>query len=79
MEEKKTTQVVIVTENLRIEGGISLYPGGRLTDYMNKAEHFVAVVNAKVKDHSGKELTSGSFLNLNLQKIEVIMPVDNTD
>jgi len=79
MEEKKTTQVVIVTENLRIEGGISLYPGGRLTDYMNKAEHFIAVVNAKVTDHGGKELTSGSFLNLNLQKIEVIMPVDNAD
>ncbi len=79
MEEKKTTQVVIVTKNLRIEGGISLYPGGRLTDYMNKAEQFIAVVNARVTDHGGKELTSGSFLNLNLQKIEVIMPVDNTD
>ena len=79
MEEKKTTQVVIVTENLRIEGGISLYPGGRLTDFMNKAEHFIAVVNARVTDHDGKELTSSTFLNLNLHKIEVIMPVDSTD
>ncbi len=51
-------------------------PGGRLTDFMNKAEHFIAVVNARVTDHDGKELTSGAFLNLNLHKIEVIMPVD---
>ena len=79
MQETETTQVVILTKNLRIEGGISLYPGGRLTDYMNKAEQFIAVVNARVTDHGGKELTSGSFLNLNLQKIEVIMPVESAD
>ncbi len=79
MQEAETTQVIILTKNLRIEGGISLYPGGRLTDYMNKAERFIAVTNARVTDHDGKELTSGSFLNLNLEKIEVIMPEDAVD
>ena len=79
MKETETTRVIIVTKNLRIEGGISLYPGGRLTDFMNKAEHFIAVVNARVTDHNGKKLTSGAFLNLNLHKIEVIMPVDSAD
>ena len=79
MRETETTRVVIVTKNLRIEGGINLYPGSRLTDFMNKAEHFIAVVNARVTDHDGKELTSGAFLNLNLHEIEVIMPVDSAD
>jgi len=79
MQETETTRVVIVTKNHRIEGGISLYPGGRLTDFMNKAEHFIAVVNARVTDHDGKELTSGAFLNLNLHKIEMIMPADHAD
>ncbi len=74
MQETETTQVVIVTKNLKIEGGISLYPGSRLTDYMNKAEQFIAVVNARVTDHDGRELTSESFLNVNLQNIEMIMP-----
>lgn len=79
MKETETTRVIILTKNLRIEGAISLYSGGRLTDFMNKAEHFIAVVNARVADHDGKELTSGAFLNLNLHKIEVIMPVDSAD
>lgn len=79
MQETETTRVIILTKNLRIEGGISLYSGGRLTDFMNKAEHFIAVVNARVTDHNGKELTSGAFLNLNLHNIEVIMPVDSAD
>ena len=79
MQETETTQVVIVTKNLRIEGKIGLYPGGRLTDYMNEAEQFIAVMNARVTDHDGRKLTSGSFLNLNLRNVEVIMPVDNTD
>ncbi len=79
MQETETTQVVIVTKNLRIEGEINLYSGSRLTDYMNKAEQFIAVVNARVTDHDGRKLTSGSFLNLNLRNVEVIMPVDNTD
>ncbi len=77
--QEDTTHVVILTKNFRIEGEISLYHGGRLTDYMNKAKQFIAVTNAKVTDHGGKELTSGSFLNLNLNEIEVIIPEDNTD
>lgn len=79
MQETETTHVVIVTKNLRIEGEISLYAGSRLTDYMNKAEQFIAVMNARVTDHDGRKLTSGSFLNLNLQNVEVIIPADNED
>ncbi len=77
--QEETTHVVILTKNFRIEGEISLYPGGRLTDYMNKAKHFIAVTNARVTDHGGKELTSGSFLNLNLEKVEVVMPGNNAN
>ncbi len=76
MQEAETTQVVIFTKNFRIVGKISLYAGGRLTDYMNKTKSFIAVTSATVSNHDGKELTSGSFLNLNVDQIEIIMPRD---
>ncbi len=74
MQATETTSIMVLTKNFRIEGEISLYSGDRLTDYMNKAKRFIAVTNATVKDHNGKELLSSSFLNLNLEKIEVIIP-----
>lgn len=76
MQAEENTQVVILTKNFRIEGKISLYSGSRLTDYMNQAEQFIAVTNARVIDHGGKELTTGSFLNINVKSIEVILPGD---
>ncbi len=79
MQVEESTQVVILTKNFRIEGNISLYAGNRLTDFINKAENFIAVTNARVIDHDGKELTSGSFMNLNVESIEVIMPADGVE
>ncbi len=73
MQKAETTQVIILTKNLRIEGEISLFPGGRLTDYMNESKQFIVVTNATIMEHTGKSLTSGSFLNLNVAKIEIIM------
>lgn len=77
METENSTQVVILTGNLRIEGHINLLPGGRLTDYMNKADKYIAVTNARVVTHDGKELLASPFLNVHQNKIEIILPENN--
>jgi hypothetical protein len=74
MRAEETTKVIALTRNLRITGEISLIPGGRLTDFMNKANQFIVITNAKVTSFEGEEITSGAFLNLNLNMVEVIMP-----
>ncbi|MEN8188895.1 MAG: hypothetical protein ABFS19_03545 [Thermodesulfobacteriota bacterium] len=76
MQPGDSTKVVILTKSFRVEGEISLYAGGRLTDYMNKADHFIAVTGARVLTFDGDELAKSAFLNLNRDRVEVIMPAD---
>jgi hypothetical protein len=76
---KDKTRVVIFTESLRIEGDIGLLPGVRLTDYMGKANLFIAVSKVTVTDHEGNPRLSGPFLNVHRDKIEVIMPICEED
>jgi Family of unknown function (DUF6812) len=70
------TKVVILTEHYRITGEIALASGARLTDYLAEAAKFFAVVNAEVTDHLGREILSSSFLNVNREHVEVIVPAD---
>lgn len=70
------SEVLILTTNFSIRGKISLVPGARLTDYIVDAKAFIAVVDVEVKDKSGKLVLKSSFLDVNRDHIELIMPAD---
>jgi hypothetical protein len=74
MDEK--TKVTILTSTYRIKGFIDLLPGARITDYMSEARDFFAVTNAEVWElqPGGRQVASGSFINVSRAHIEVIMP-----
>ncbi len=74
---KKRTQVTVLTKHYRIEGEIDLIPGARMTDFMNKVGKFMVVTEAVVKDLNDKELVTVEFINVRVNNIEVILPVDS--
>lgn len=74
--QDERTEVVILTGNYRINGKISLPPGGRLTDYILASEKFVVVTDAEVMHQDGTVMLTTTFMNVNREKIEAIMPVD---
>ena len=71
-EEK--TRVMILTGHYRITGSINLFPGARLTDYIVDAKPFIALTDAEVTDRDGRRLLTTSFLNIQRDRIEVIIP-----
>ena len=75
-EQTDKTKVVILTKNYRIKGNISLYSNARLTDYIVEAKPFVAVTDAEVMDINGNLIFNASFLNVQKDHIEIIVPAD---
>ncbi len=73
--EGKTT-VRIHTTHYNIIGQISHFSETRLTDYMNEAKEFIAVMDAEVRDKTGARVLNASFLNLSRNHIEMIMPAE---
>jgi len=69
--------VVIFTDNYRISGEISHFSDMRLTDFMVEAKSFVAVTNATIIDKKNNESYSSPFINVQRDKIEIIIPADD--
>ena len=74
MENKTSTEVLILTESCRIEGHIALSPEARLTDYIRNASTFIAVTGVTVWNRSGEKSFECSFLDVGTRFIEVIVP-----
>lgn len=74
MSEKNMTKVTILTGHYRIVGYIDLLPGARVTDYLAEARDFFAVTDAEVWDLNGRKISAGAFMNINRNRIEVMMP-----
>ena len=70
------TKVIILTAHYRIAGEIAIAAGARLTDYIVDAAPFIAVVNAQVTDHAGREIMTSPFLNVHREFVEVIAPAE---
>ncbi len=68
--------VLIFTRNHQVYGKIALVPGARLTDYIIGAQQFIAVTEAEIRDRTGKVLLTTSFLDINRDQIEIILPAD---
>ncbi len=75
-DQTDKTKVIILTTNHRIKGNISLYSNVRLTDYIVEAKPFIAVTDAEVKDINGYLIFNASFLNVQKDRIEIIVPAD---
>lgn len=74
MEAASITRVVILTAHYRIVGNIDLLPGARMTDYIAESKTFFAVTDAEVWDLNGRKITTTSFMNVNRDHVEIIMP-----
>lgn len=70
------TEVIVLTNNYRITGKISLVPGARLTDYIVSANSFIAMIEAEVRDRTGKLLLNTPFLDVSRSHIEIILPAE---
>jgi hypothetical protein len=75
MSEEARTKIVLLTGHYRIVGYIGLLPGARVTDFLSESREFIAVTDAEVWDLSGRRLFSSGFMDINRNKIELIMPV----
>ncbi len=70
------TKVIILTNHYRIIGEIFLLPGARLTDYIIGSNSAIAVTDAHVSSLDGRLILSASFLNVDRNHIEVIIPAE---
>lgn len=76
MNAETKTRVLVLTANYRIVGKVDLLPGARVTDFLAESRPFIAITDAEVWDLNGRKLFASSFMNLNRERIELIMPED---
>lgn len=72
-------KVRIYTPDYRIDGEIAQFSDERLTDYMVSAKLFLAVTEATIYTPDGRELFRCHFLNVQRDKIEIIVPEDQIE
>jgi hypothetical protein len=70
------TKVVILTSHYRIAGYISVLHEARVTDYICESKNFIAVTDAEIWNHDHRRVVSTSFLNINREDVELIIPED---
>jgi hypothetical protein len=78
-EREGKAKVIIFTKHFQIKGDIFLYEGARLTDYMLEAKAFIAVSSAEIMDHQNNKVLTTSFLNVNRDHVEIILPAELPD
>lgn len=74
MNSETKTKIVILTGNYRITGNIELLPGARMTDFLMESREFMAITEAEVWDLNNRKLFASNFMNVNRDRIELIMP-----
>ena len=75
-ESEDKMRVIIFTRHYRISGIIELLQGARLTDYLAEARSFIAVTDVEVLDRDNHKILTSSFLNVNRDNIEIILPAE---
>ena len=78
MEEnfQDRTKVRIYTEQFMIVGDIAMFADSRLTDFMVGANEFIALTEVAVSTLDGKTLFKSPFVNVQKEKIIIILPDD---
>lgn len=75
--DTEKTRVVILTSHYRIVGQISVIPDARVTDFICDAKDFIAVTDAEIWDLGQRKVATASFMNINREHIEIIMPEES--
>jgi len=68
------TRIRLYTDQFMIAGEIAMFPDTRLTDYIVGAHDFIAVTDAVVRTREDQVLFSADFLNVQKNKIVLIVP-----
>jgi hypothetical protein len=76
MNSETKTRIIILMKSFRITGSIDLLPGVRISDYLMECRDFMAVTDAEVWNLEGRKLLASSFLDVNREHIDMIMPED---
>ena len=74
--QESMTKVTLLTDAYRITGYVDLVPGARVTDFMQEAKQFVAVMDAEVYEVQppGHQILVAPFIDVNRDRIEIITP-----
>ena len=75
--EKEAIEVIILTQNFRVEGTIHILPGGRLTDFITARtiENFIPITEAKIYSITSADLLyQTNFMNINTNFVILILP-----
>lgn len=77
MANENRTKVAILTGAFRIRGYIELLPGARITDFMDEARDFVAVIDAEVHEigEGMRHVQNAPILNVSREHIQIVMPL----
>jgi hypothetical protein len=73
---KVCVQAIVQTVTHRIIGQIHLRSDERVSDYLNRAERFIAMTDVVIYNINGDEENSYSFLAVNLDKVIWLNPKD---
>jgi hypothetical protein len=66
----------IQTMTHRIRGWVHVRKGERLSDEINKADHFLAVTGAEIYSLEGEILYTSDFMAINCDHIVWLMPIE---
>jgi hypothetical protein len=76
---KDAVTAVIQTTTQRIQGSLYLRAGERVSDMLNRSEHFLAVTDATVFDAEGKEIYNCGFMAVNIDLIVWLVPKEENN
>jgi len=79
MDDEGKQKIRIFTRQFEIVGDLHIYPGIRLTDFMNESKDFISVTDAEVRRPADGKLISAKFLNVRKDEIEIILPEELID
>ena len=77
MNADAKTRILILMKDFRITGSIDLLPGVRISDYLLECRDFMAITDAEVWNLEGRKILASSFLDVNREHIDLIMPEDS--
>lgn len=67
-------RVVVLTRSYQIHGTITMDRETRLTDHFSQTKGFLALTDAEVTRPDGGEVLAASFLDINRESIEIVVP-----
>jgi hypothetical protein len=78
MDNEGKQKMRIFTRQFEIVGDLHIYPGVRLTDFMNESKDFISITDVEVRRPADGVLINAKFLNVRKHEIEIILPEESS-